>query len=38
LNTHSASSTEEIFFYVDIPTGIREDTYLSSSAWAISLT
>ena len=37
LNTHSASSTEEIFFYVDVPNGIRADNYLSSSAWAIAL-
>jgi hypothetical protein len=37
LTTHGASVTESIFAYVDVPTGIRADTYLSSTAWAIAL-
>lgn len=37
LGTKGASVTEEIFFYADIPSGIRADTYLSDSAWAIAL-
>jgi len=37
LATHGASVTKSIFAYVDVPNGIRADTYLSSSAWAISL-
>jgi len=37
LTTHGASVTESIFAYVDVPTGIRADTYLSSSAWTIVL-
>ena len=37
LNSKGASVTEQIFFYADIPSGIRADTYLSDSAWAIQL-
>jgi hypothetical protein len=35
LNSHGSSVTTEIFFYVDIPTGIREDSYLSNNDWEI---
>jgi len=37
LNTHGASVTKNIYAYVNVPTGISADTYLSSSAWTISL-
>jgi hypothetical protein len=37
LNTKGASVTEEIFFYADIPSGIRADSYLSDNAWGIQL-
>jgi len=37
LNSKGASVTEQIFFYADIPSGIRADTYLSDTAWAIQL-
>jgi hypothetical protein len=37
LTTHGASVTEVIYAYVDVPNGIRADSYLSSSAWAIAL-
>lgn len=37
LGTKGASVTEEIFFYADVPSGIRADSYLSDSAWAIQL-
>lgn len=37
LDTKGASVTEQIFFYVDVPSGIKADNYLSDSAWAIQL-
>jgi hypothetical protein len=37
LNSKGASVTEQIFFYVDIPTGISADNYISDSAWAIQI-
>ena len=37
LATHGASVSKAIYFYVDVPSGIRADNYLSTSAWAIAL-
>jgi len=37
LNSHGASVTKNIYAYVDVPTGIRADSYLSNTAWTISL-
>jgi hypothetical protein len=37
LNSKGNSVTEQIFFYVDIQSGIRADNYLSDSAWAIQV-
>jgi hypothetical protein len=37
LNTHSASSTKEIYFYIDSPKVIRADEYRQVNNWAISL-
>jgi len=37
LNSHGASVTANIYAYVDVPNGIRADSYLSSSAWEITL-
>ena len=35
LNSHGASITEEVFFYVDLLTDLSADTYTSDSSWSI---
>jgi len=35
LNSHGADVTEEIFFYVDLDTGLSADTYRSDFDWSI---
>jgi len=37
LNSVGASVVEQVFFYVDIPSNIRADSYLSDTAWAIQV-
>ena len=37
LNNYGSSVTEEIFFYVDVPTGLLADTYKSDYDWGIQV-
>jgi hypothetical protein len=37
LNAHGASVTENAYFYLDVPTGIRPDTYTSDSTWSVKV-
>ena len=37
LNSHGTDVTEEIFFYVDLDTGLLADTYRSTNDWSIKV-
>jgi hypothetical protein len=37
LNTHGADVTDNVYFYVDVPTAIQADTYTSDSSWSIAV-
>jgi hypothetical protein len=36
LNTHSSSSTTEVYFYIDVPIGVRADNYNQINSWVVS--